>query len=92
LAFDTVIRQREGIKRYILTAIDLRTHVTFAYAPFTASSVPTAKLHETITHTFLDYSRAKVLTDNGSEFKADFAKWLSDHEVVHWKTIQKTKK
>lgn len=92
LAFDTVIRQREGIKRYILTAIDPKTHVAFAYAPPTASSVHAAKLHEAITYTFPDYAKAKALTDNGSEFKGHFAKRMSAHDVMHWKTYPKTPK
>ena len=92
LAFDTIVRQREGIKRYILTAIDPRTHIAFAYAPPTASSAHAAKLHEAITQTFPDYANAKALTDNGSEFKGHFAKRLSDHAVVHWKTYPKTPK
>jgi prevent-host-death family protein len=92
LAFDTVIRQREGIKRYILTAIDPKTHIAFAYAPPTGNSAHAAKLHEAITHTFPDYAKAKALTDNGSEFKGHFAKRMTDHEVMHWKTYPKTPK
>jgi hypothetical protein len=56
LAFETVIRQRRGIKRYILMAIATKTQVAFAYAPPTASSAHAAKLHEAI-------------TDNSSEFR-----------------------
>jgi len=92
LAFDTVIRQREGIKRYILTAIDPKTHIAFAYAPPTGNSAHAAKLHEAITHTFPDYAKAKALTDNGSEFKGHFAKRMTEHEVMHWKTYPKTPK
>lgn len=66
--------------------------VAFAYAPPTASSLHTAKLHEAITHTFPDYAHAKALTDNGSEFKGHFAKRMSDNDVVHWKTYPKTPK
>jgi transposase InsO family protein len=92
LAFDTIVRQRDGIKRYILTSIDPKTHIAFAYAPPTASSTHAAKLHEAITQTFPDYAHAKALTDNGSEFKGHFAKRLSEQEVVHWKTYPKTPK
>lgn len=92
LAFDTIVRQRDGIKRYILTSIDPKTHIAFAYAPPTASSAHAAKLHEAITQTFPDYATAKALTDNGSEFKGHFAKRLSDRAVVHWKTYPKTPK
>lgn len=92
LAFDTIVRQREGIKRYILTAIDPKTHVAFAYAPPTSSSAHAAKLHAAITQTFPDYAKAKALTDNGSEFKGHFAKRMSDQELTHWKTYPKTPK
>lgn len=92
LAFDTIVRQREGIKRYILTCIDPKTHVAFAYAPPTASSLHAAKLHQAITHTFPDYAKAKALSDNGSEFKGHFAKRMSDHQLTHWKTYPKTPK
>jgi transposase InsO family protein len=92
LAFDTIVRQREGIKRYILTAIDPKTHIAFAYAPPSPSSAHTAKLHEAITQTFPDYATAKALTDNGSEFKGHFAKRISAHDLTHWKTYPKTPK
>ena len=92
LAFDTIVRQRDGIKRYILTSIDPKTHIGFAYAPPTSSSVHAATLHQSITQTFPDYASAKALTDNGSEFKGRFAKHLLANDIVHWKTYPKTPK
>ena len=92
LAFDTIIRQREGIKRYILTAIDPHTHIAFAYSPPSAGSQHAANLHAAITETFPDYKHAKALTDNGSEFKGHFAQRLAGKRVVHWKTYPKTPK
>ena len=92
LAFDTIVRQRDGIKRYILTAIDPKTHVSFAYAPPSSGSVHAARLHAAITQTFPDYARAKALTDNGSEFKGHFAKRMKSHDLMHWKTYPKTPK
>jgi transposase InsO family protein len=92
LAFDTIIRQREGIKRYILTSIDPKTHIAFAYAPPSAGSAHAARLHEAITKTFPDYAKAKALTDNGSEFKGQFAKRMASQEITHWKTYPKTPK
>lgn len=92
LAFDTIIRQREGIKRYILTCIDPATHIAFAYAPPSAGSAHAAKLHDAITHTFTDFKGAKALTDNGSEFKGHFAKRMTAKQLVHWKTYPKTPK
>jgi transposase InsO family protein len=92
LAFDTIVRQRDGMKRYILTCIDPSTHVAFAYAPPGAGSTHAAHLHEAITQTFPDYARAKALTDNGSEFKGQFAKHLASKALTHWKTYPKTPK
>lgn len=92
LAFDTIVRQRDGLKRYILTAIDPKAHIAFAYAPPTPGSLHAAKLHEAITHVLPDYAHAKALTDNGSEFKGHFAKRLADKNVIHWKTYPKTPK
>jgi transposase InsO family protein len=92
LAYDTIVRQREGIKRYILTAIDPKVHVAFAYAPPSAASLHTAKLHEAITKEFPDYAQAKALTDNGSEFKGKFGKQLTDRDLIHWKTYPRTPK
>jgi transposase InsO family protein len=72
--------------------IDPKTCIACAYAPPTASSAHTAKLHEAITQTFADYAHAKALTDNGREFKGHFAQRLSNQAVVHCKTYPKTPK
>ena len=92
LAYDSIIRQREGVKRYILTSIDPSTHLAFAYAPPSGASSHAAKLHEAIADAFPDFAQAKALTDNGSEFKGQFAKRLADSGVTHWKTYPKTPK
>jgi transposase InsO family protein len=92
LAFDTIVRQRDGIKRYILTAIDPITHLAFAYAPQTPSSHHAAQLHLAITTTFPDFANAAVLTDNGAEFKGAFQSALSEQQLTHWHTYPRTPK
>jgi len=58
------VRQRQGMKRFILTSIDPVTHIAFAYAPPSGASGHAAKLHEAITENFPDLARSKALTDN----------------------------
>ena len=86
------MRQRDGVKRYILTAIDPITHLDFAYAPPSAASQHTASLHRAISTTFEAFKNAKVLTDNGSEFKGKFAKSLNKQGIQHWRTYPKSPK
>jgi transposase InsO family protein len=92
LAFDSIVRQRQGMKRFILTSIDPATHIAFAYAPPSGTSGHAAKLHEAITENFPDLARSKALTDNGSEFKGKFAQLMTQNELIHWKTYPKTPK
>ena len=92
LAFDSIVRQRQGMKRFILTSIDPVTHIAFAYAPPSGASGHAAKLHEAITENFPDLARSKALTDNGSEFKGKFAQLMTQNELTHWKTYPKTPK
>jgi len=92
LAYDTIIRQRDGIKRYILTVIDPASSVAFAYAPPAGSSIHTAQFHLAIIQAFPFLQDAKALTDNGSEFKGNFTKSLAKHSVTHWHTYPRTPK
>jgi len=92
LAFDSIVRQRQGMKRFILTSIDPVTHIAFAYAPPSGTSSHAARLHEAITDNFPDLAHSKALTDNGSEFKGKFAQLMSQNDLIHWKTYPKTPK
>ena len=92
LAYDTIVRQRDGVKRHILTAIDPIVHLAFAYAPPSAASQHAASLHQAISTTFEDFKDAKALTDNGSEFKGKFSKSLQQKGIQHWHTYPKSPK
>jgi transposase InsO family protein len=68
LALDTVEKQRNGRRMYILTAIDIFTRTTFAIATRSHSSKTFAHFFFLIMEMF-PYEIKNVLTDNGSEFK-----------------------
>ena len=80
---DTIIYFINGIKRYIVTAINPQTDFAFALAYKTHSSSNTKdffmKLQEvspfTITHT---------QTDNGSEFDKYFGEYMKKQKIVHF--------
>jgi transposase InsO family protein len=80
---DTIIYFINGIKRYIVTAINPRTDFAFALAYKSHSSANTRdffiKLQEVspfhITH---------VQTDNGSEFDKYFGEYMIKQKIVHY--------
>ncbi|KTB47907.1 Winged helix-turn helix/Integrase core domain [Dehalogenimonas alkenigignens] len=80
---DTVHLFVAGLKRYLFTAIDVRTRFAFAY---TYSSNSSARgrdfLDKLITVT--PFTVARVQTDNGSEFQKHFAQACQDKGLVHF--------
>jgi len=91
IALDTIEKQRNGRRMYILTAIDIFTRTTFAIATKSHSS-------KTFTHFFflimqMFPQRIKnVLTDNGSEFKKYLFELLKQNNITHYHTYPKTPK
>jgi transposase InsO family protein len=88
---DTVVRFHDGIKRYIVTALDTGGKFAFAYAYKNHSSIAT-------TH-FMDQYRyvtpvpvSHVQTDNGSEFEKHFHLYLGTHDIVHFNTYPRSPK
>jgi transposase InsO family protein len=88
---DTIVRFTNGIKRYIVTAIDKESKFAFAYAYTNHTSKGTTdfmkKFKEvapvTLTH---------IQTDNGSEFAKNFELHLEKNGVVHFHTYPRTPK
>ena len=91
LALDTVEKQRNGRRMYILTAIDIYTRTTFAIATKSHSSKTFAHFFFLLMEMF-PYEIKNVLTDNGSEFKKYLAQLLSKNNIVHYHTYPKTPK
>ncbi|MEJ5210356.1 MAG: integrase core domain-containing protein, partial [Burkholderiales bacterium] len=82
---------RDGIRRYILTFIDPASRFAFAVAtPGKTSRYTRAALNAALS--LLPAKPQVLLSDNGSEFEAGFAKTLDDHGIARWYTYPKTPK
>ena len=80
---DTVSIFTAGLKRYLFTAIDVRTRFAFAYAYKSASS---ANGHDFLGK-FLrvaPFVTRRIQTDNGSEFAKHFDDSCSDNRLTHF--------
>lgn len=91
VALDTVERFVEGCRRYVITFEDIYTRFAFAWATTSHASQAAKE--------FFGYCRKVfpvpftfVLTDNGSEFKKDFANELNELHLIHYHTYPKTPK
>ena len=91
LQLDTVIKFDQGIKRYILTAIDLYSRFTFAFAYMCLSSAVALDFMlklETIT----PFKIKAIKTDNGLEFLGDFDIYLNRKSIIHYFSYPRTPK
>jgi len=88
---DTIVRFKDGIKRYILTAIDLESEFAFAYAyPSHASSHAADFMR--IFKDVAPVSLTHVQTDNGSEFADHFELYLAKESITHFHTYPRSPK
>ena len=91
MALDTIEKQRNGRRMYVLTAIDIYTRTTFAIATRSHSSKTFAHFFFLIMQMY-PYEIRHVLTDNGSEFKKHLSKLLTESKITHYHTYPKTPK
>ena len=91
MALDTIEKQRNGRRMYILTAIDIYTRTTFSIATKSHSSKTFAHFFFLIMQMF-PYEIKNVLTDNGSEFKKYLSELLKQNDITHYHTYPKTPK
>ena len=80
---DTVSIFVDGLKRYLLTAIDLPTRFVFAYIYKTSSS-SNARDFLTKLRNVVPFPITRVQTDNGHEFEKHFAQACRQHSLVHY--------
>lgn len=88
---DSIIRFTNGIKRYILTAIDLETEFAFAYAYTSHSSKTAAGFMKTFKNV-APLSLTHVQTDNGSEFKDHFELFCGKEGITHFLSYPRSPK
>lgn len=91
LALDTIEKQKNGRRMYLLTAIDIFTRTTFSIATKSHSSQTFAHFFFLVKQIF-PYNIHHVLTDNGSEFKKHMGALLTKNNITHYHTYPKTPK
>lgn len=91
LALDTVERIINGSRRYVITAIDVYSKFSLAFATTSHASKAAADFYVAIQQLF-PYPIEHILTDNGSEFMKDFDLALRSTHQTHWRTYPRTPK
>lgn len=88
---DSVVRFEHGIKRYLLTATDVVSKFSFAFAYKSHSSLPAADFMAKLTQV-TPYPIKAIQTDNGSEFLDHFDRVAKKAGVVHFFTYPRCPK
>jgi transposase InsO family protein len=88
---DTVVRFEHGIKRYIVTAIDVVAKFSFSYTYKSHASLNAADFAAKLIQA-TPYSIKAIQTDNGSEFLKDFDKTIAKLGIVHFFTYPRCPK
>lgn len=80
---DCVIKVRNGVRRYIVSAIDYVSSFAYSYAYKSLSSVVTSDFMDKLT-SVVPFTILHIQTDNGSEFSKHFDKKLAKLDIVHF--------
>ncbi|MCD5384674.1 MAG: integrase core domain-containing protein, partial [Candidatus Pacebacteria bacterium] len=88
---DTVVFYVNGMRRYIITAIDLYTRTAYAKAYKSPSSANARDFFKEL-ETVLPFSISHIQTDNGSEFEKHFRKHVESLGIVHFNTYPRSPK
>lgn len=91
LQLDTVIKFDRSIKRYILTAIDLYSRFTFAFAYTRLSSAVSLDFTQKL-ELIAPFKIKTIKTDNGMEFLGEFDAYLSKKSITHYFSYPRTPK
>jgi transposase InsO family protein len=82
LEIDSITRFKDGLKRYILTAIDCKGGFAFAYSYSSLSSKSAKDFFEKL-ESVAPFKIRAVQTDNGLEFKKHFRDYLEKKGITH---------
>lgn len=88
---DSIVRFHNGIKRYLVTAIDTESKFTFAYAYKNHSSGATTDFMKKL-KSVSPVEIKHIQTDNGSEFEKHFHLYLSQNNIIHFNTYPRCPK
>ena len=89
VALDTFEELRNGMRRYVITFEDIYTRFGFALGTRSHASRAAAEFFKLCIQVF-PFPITFVLTDNGSEFKKEFANELCRLHLIHYHTYPKT--
>ncbi|MFQ6083267.1 MAG: integrase core domain-containing protein [Candidatus Aminicenantia bacterium] len=73
----------DGIKRYILSAVDMRSRFAFSYLYERLTSKAAVDFMEKLENV-APFQIKKIQTDNGSEFLGEFDKYVKRKEITHY--------
>ena len=88
---DTVVRFVDGMKTYILTAINVEHRITFAYG-YRSHSSKTAAHFLALLRQVSPVPVTEIQTDNGSEFELLFRDACTELGIVHYHTYPRSPK
>jgi transposase InsO family protein len=88
---DSIIRFHDGIKRYIVTALDKEKKFAFAYAYKNHSSDCATDFMKKF-KSVAPLSLTHIQTDNGSEFAKHFEVYLEKNNIIHFHTYPRCPK
>jgi transposase InsO family protein len=88
---DTIVRFEQGIKRYLITGVDVVSKFAFAYTYKNHSSESTKDFVEKLIKV-TPYEIKGIQTDNGSEFLDHFDEIIAQRGIVHFFTYPRCPK
>jgi transposase InsO family protein len=88
---DTIVRFQDGLKRYIVTALDLESEFAFAYA-YPSHTSKAAADFMTFFKSVAPLTLEAVQTDNGGEFALHFAAHLDREGILHFHAYPRSPK
>jgi len=91
VALDSIEKFVHGCRRYIITFEDIHTRFAFAWSTTSHASLAAKEFFDLCRVAF-PFPMDFVLTDNGSEFKKNFAEELMKLHLTHYHTYPRTPK
>ena len=88
---DTIVIYVNGVRRYILTAIDLYTRTAYAKVYTSPNSINAKDFFQEL-EKVLPFTITHIQTDNGSEFEKHFRKYIERLNITHFNTYPRSPK
>jgi len=80
---DSIVKYIQSIKRYVITAVDVKTKTTFAYGYTNLSSISSKDFLDKLIQSF-PFDIKRIQTDNGHEFLKYFELELEKRKIIHF--------